>query len=836
MRLSSIVHLYRVRLKARTVLGQELLAVLGLAVGVALLFASQVSSASLNNSVGQLTRELVGNSQLQLEARGPADFDQRLLAQVAHLTGVRAVAPLLEQTASLVGPSGRRGVQLIGVEPRFALKASHLSLHFRYAQVAHLDALAIPSPLAHAIGVAPLEAVQLQLGGKGVSALVGAELGSGSIGALAASPIVVAPLSYAQRLSGKTARLTRIFIKTAPGAEQTVRQSLLRIAGDSLDVEPADFDATLFSVAAAPINQGESLFAGISALVGFLFAFNAMLLTLPLRQALVRSLRANGATRAAIAATLLFDAVMLALAAAALGLLLGDALSLLVFGSSPGYLSFAFPVGSQRVVSWHSIAVATGAGMLAACIGVLASVRGTFARGGAPSTFRASRSRAWAIGSLALGLACLALTTAILLARPQAAVLGSVILLAALLLMLPLLLDALVAAFERLQSHFSSAATRLAVVEIRSPRTRVRAQAIAATAAIGVFGSVAIQGAQSNLQHGVDRVAHNVTRAADVWIVPGDTEDLLGTAEFAPTRASAIARVPGVRAVGAYRAGFLNFSNRRVWVIAPSPTAPQRFPSSQLLRGNLATTAARLTGGGWAVLSQALAAQQHLHIGEAFTLPSQRPRRLRVAALSTNLSWPPGAIVLSPGDYARAFGSTDIGAYNVMLARSANMAQVQRRLREVLGPGSALAIESGRQREQRFRATSRQGSSRLSQIALLVLIATTISIAVAMVTMLWQRRARLARMKVQGYSREVLWRALLVESALLLGAGCLIGAAFGIFGQLLISHALASVTGFPVVFTVGARIALTDSSLVSAIALLIVALPGHRAAGVPAYA
>ena len=78
MRLSSIAHLYRVRLKVRLVLVQELLAVLGLSVGVALLFASQVASASLNGSVAQLASELVGNMQLQLQSRDPRGFDERL--------------------------------------------------------------------------------------------------------------------------------------------------------------------------------------------------------------------------------------------------------------------------------------------------------------------------------------------------------------------------------------------------------------------------------------------------------------------------------------------------------------------------------------------------------------------------------------------------------------------------------------------------------------------------------------------------------------------------------------------------------------------------------------
>jgi putative ABC transport system permease protein len=836
MRLSSIAHLYRVRLKAQLALVQELLAVLGLAVGVALLFASQVSSASLNNSVGQLTRELVGHMQLQLDARGPDGFPQGLLADVRSLPGVQAAAPVLEQPANAVGPSGQRAVELIGTDPRFALAGSPLLRRFRYAQIAHVWALAIPSPVARSIGVAPLEPVELQLGGRNVTALVGAELGSGTVGALVNSPVVIAPLAYVQHLTEMRGRITRVFVQVLPGRTREVSERLTRLAGNALNVEPAAFDEKLFAVAAAPINQGEGLFAAISALVGFLFAFNAMLLTVPRRQALIRSLRANGATRAGIVATLLFDALMLGGAAALVGLALGDALSLLVFHATPGYLSFAFPVGSQRIVTWHSVAVATGAGMLAACIGVLAPMRGAFAASSRISWPRGRISLVWRISSLALGLACLASTTAILLAAPQAAVLGSILLVLALLATLPLMIDAVVAVFDRLQGRFASAATRIAVVEVRSPRTRVRSLAIAATGAIAVFGSVAIKGAQANLQRGVDRVAHDMARSADLWLVPPGAQNLLGTAPFTGTSPSVLARLPGVRAVGAYRAGFLSFGDRRVWVLAPSPTAAQRLPPSQLAQGDLPEATARLRAGGWAVLSQALAAQQHLHVGDAFTLPSPRPIVLRVAALSTNLSWPPGAIVLSPPDYVRAFASTAPGAYNVMLARGADPATVRGELLRALGPRSALVIETGRQREQRLRATSRQGSSSLTQIATLVLVAAVISIAVAMGTMILQRRPRLARMKVQGYSRRVLWQALLAESATLVGAGCSIGAAFGVYGQLLISHALASVTGFPVDFSVGPLLPLAASLLVSAAAVTIVALPGYRAAGVPAYA
>jgi putative ABC transport system permease protein len=252
--------------------------------------------------------------------------------------------------------------------------------------------------------------------------------------------------------------------------------------------------------------------------------------------------------------------------------------------------------------------------------------------------------------------------------------------------------------------------------------------------------------------------------------------------------------------------------------------------------GGLSRASARLRAGGWAVLSQTLAASHHLHAGQAFTLPSPHPLTLRVAALITNLGWPPGAMILSSRDFVRGWDSADTSAYNVSLAPGASAPRLSGEIRRALGAGSALLVETAAQRAARQRASSRQGLSRLTQIATLVLIATVLSISVAMGTMIWQRRPRLARMKAQGYSRPVLWRALLIESALLTGAGCSVGAVFGLYGQLVISHALASVTGFPVVLSLGVAAAVTSSALVAAVAVAIVALPGYRAAGVSPYA
>ncbi len=243
MRLSSVFLLYRVRLRTRLV--QELFAILGIAVGVALLFASQVASTSLNGSVRQLTNGIVGDMRYQLAARGPARFDQRLLAKVQSLPGVRAAEPVLDVHANVIGPNGQRAVDLIGADPRFARLGGALLRHFTAAQLIRQQALALPAPLAQSLGLLSLQPVTMQIGAREVNGFLGAELLASDIGPLIGSPVAIAPLAYAQRLTGMPGHVTSIFVRSIPGHDREVREGLGRLAeAEHLNVQPADFAAT----------------------------------------------------------------------------------------------------------------------------------------------------------------------------------------------------------------------------------------------------------------------------------------------------------------------------------------------------------------------------------------------------------------------------------------------------------------------------------------------------------------------------------------------------------------------------------------------------------------
>ena len=737
---------------------------------------------------------------------------------------------MLEQRATVLGPLGQRSVDLIAGDPRYIHLGGGLLRRFTLAQLAALRMIALPTPVARAIGVDSLQTVTLELGASRRTVLMGASLDAGDIGALVNSPVALAPLAYAQAVTGLRGRVTRILVLTRPGREREVRRELGAPAvAARANLEPADHDAQLFDTAAAPADQSEELFSAISALVGFLFAFNALLVTVHLRRSLVAILRRQGATRPMLVQVLLFDALVLGVLGSLLGLALGEALSIAVFRANPGYLSFAFAVGAQRLVSWQSIALAVGTGLAAACIGVLGPLYGVLRARlrSAPPPVGAVRMRVALRG--ALGAGCLAFTTAILLARPQSAILGAVALVAALLLLLPLCFDAILAGFERLQRPLYAASTRLALVELHAPSNRTRSLAIAATGAVAVFGSVAIEGARLNLERGLDASVRDIGANAAVWVSPQGEADAFTTIPFTAPPARDLARLPGVASVRVYRGGFLDWGDRRVWVLAPPRAASHPVPPTQLVQGDLGRATTALRASGWAVISQELAAAHHLRLGERFVLPSPRPTAFRVAALSTNLGWPPGAILLGAADYARAWGSVDASALQVQLDRGAFPEAVRGEIQRALGPDTGLLAQTASQWMGHHYATTRQALSRLTQIGALVLIASVLAMAGATCSMIWQRRPQLAYIKRQGYKRGVLWRALLCESALLLGSGCLLGAGFGIYGQLLLSHALASVTGFPIVFSAGGATALSSFALVSAAGVAILALPGYLA-------
>ena len=310
------------------------------------------------------------------------------------------------------------------------------------------------------------------------------------------------------------------------------------------------------------------------------------------------------------------------------------------------------------------------------------------------------------------GLVCLAAATAILLAAPDAAIPGMILLVAALLLVLPLALSTMLALVTRLARGVTAAVPHIAVMELSA--AGARAVAIAATGAIAIFGSVAIQGAHGDLLKGLENAAHDTNAFTDLWVSPAGSYNLLNTAPFAPVDRAKLEHVTGVRACVCTAAALLDYGERRMLVIAPPRQATPLLPADpargrQPATGDRTRARRRLAGP--------------LPSGRQRTPPAHRPGvhaahpqpdELRIAALSTNLGWAPGAIIMNAADYARAWGTTR--RERLQHPAAAGVSPVGARRRVETRPRPALGLRRSRppHSTRRVRARSAARPSRAS--------------------------------------------------------------------------------------------------------------------------
>jgi putative ABC transport system permease protein len=839
--LRTLVYFYRRRLRAHGM--QELFAGVGIAAAVALVLAAGVAQSSVAGSTQKVVRAVVGPANLQLRARGPRGFPESLLTDVEQIPGVRRAAPLLERSIHVIGPNGTSTtIYLAGTDASLGVLNGLGRTLPLSALTGGTISLSSTSAKAIDLGLEPgnmQPSVTLLLGGRRRALPVAAVLGKETVGILATAPVAVMELSSMQQLLAQPGLVSRILVETSPDAKADVERKLRALAGSRLIVSGADEDVVLLEKALGPSSQASALFAVIGALLGLLFAFNAILLTIPERRQAIADLRLSGTTRSAIVQLASFQALCLGLAASIVGLAAGYALSRWVFHQSTGYLAEAFTLSGGTVISASSVLLAGLGGIavtwLASALPLLDLRRGRspdaiYLQAGEPGNTLSRRAQ---MTLLALALALLVTASMIFGLAPSAALIASVALALATVLAIPAVFAAVLASAHRLSEHLQRApALVLALAGVRA--TTLRSLALAATGAVALFGSVALGGARANLLDGIRGFAHSYAADAQIWVgEPGDNQATVQLAGDGDARR--IARLPGVGTVRSYQGAFLTLGTRRVWIIARPPGGARHVLASQTLGGAAVARGAerRLTEGGWVAVSRQIADEHHVRTGGALMLATPTGlHSYRVAALTTNLAWSPGAIFMSSEDFKHAWKTDAASALAVTVAASSDVQAVRREIAVALGSDGGLEAESAVTREQSIDRLTNEGLSQLSLVSSLLVLAAILALAAALASSIHQRRVGLAGLRLAGAAPQRLRRVLLLEATLMLATGCVTGAVAGIYGQFVIDAYLRHVTGFPVVGAGAGWRPLEIFVLVLGAALALAALPGWRASNV----
>ena len=826
--LRTLARFYRRHLRVQPL--RELMAIAGVAAGVALLFSVQVAHRSIVGSFEEVAHGVAGHATLELAARSPEGFNEQTATEVTRMPGVAASAPLLTvpiRAAGLGGHRERRALTLVGADERVLALHGRLSSAFqRAAEGPERGLLLLTAPTARAIGARTGGPVTVLFAGHTEHMTLDATLGSAAIGGAAQSPIAAAPLAIVQNMAGLEGRVTRVLIEPKPGHEAQLRRALAARYGSKLNARPIDTEGRLLSNVAFAEREVTLLFSVIALVAGIVLAYNALLLASGERRRFILELVKEGAPDSMVIGSLAFDALILGLAGCVLGLIAGEIVSLYAYHGVPGYIAAAFPVGSQHVVTAETVLIALGGGILAAfaatllpALGILRAAASAQPEGlgrtlSLTRTLRPSERAVFACGAV---LVCGCTLTALL--APATTVVMLVGLAAGLVICLPLCARGLLALARAAARRSSDAAAREAVVELRNSPSR--SVALLATGTIAAFLMIVIGGSVEDVQGAVRAGAGDLLSSAEIWVKPGGAENVYTTEPFESGALEArLSRLPGISSVLPWRDSFLDLSGRRVWVLGTPPGLQAQIVPSQLLEGRLQSADARLREGGWVAVSQTIAREEHLHLGERFSLPTPTGyASFRLAATTANYGWLSGAIVMNGAEHARLWGSAGVTQLAVALRPGTSIPGTKALIEQALPPGAALAVKSSSERQSEVSAVLGSTLSRLNEITIVVLITTIASVIALMMSAVWQGRARFNSLISIGMGATQFARLIFYETGITLLGGCVIGVLAGLLGQDLIDGWLARTTGSPVHYSPAWELGLLTLAIALAISL-----------------
>jgi putative ABC transport system permease protein len=681
---------------------QLLLALLGLALGVATIAAVDIATASATRAF-ELSIDAVNGAATHEIVAGPAGIDERLYVALRRAGLPIDFAPVVEGYVAIAD----RTMQLVGIDPfanpAFDERASALGAGAGAVRLGDLSrwftqsgTVMMAAGTATELQLAAGESFPLEVSGRTRSARLLAPFPEQRPGDDA---VLLSDIAQAQEWLHLVGHLSRIDVRLPAGrggelALQRLQQRLpagveVRAAG-SRTRENLDLAATFTTNL-----QAMSLLA---LLVGFFLIYSAVSFAVVQRRAIVGVLRALGATRGEVLATLLGEATVIGTVGAVLGLLLGvligHALVRLVAGTIND-LYFVVAVNSVRLPAsavLKALVAGIGVALVAAAIPAMEAANSTPQLGLKRSVLehRSAGAARWLLLASAL-LASGALATVFGSAR---SLLAGFVALFLLLLAVAALAPAALRAGARAAAHLSARASpiaRLALNDIAASLSRtgvaVAALSLAVCAMIGV--ALMVDSFRESLHDWLGR-----TLRADFYVTAPGPGFARPERRIEKEVAAALIATPGIAA---------HSESRRVRVLSKAfgpvsldalTLAAGSYAGFQLTAGNPSSVWGAYERGAL-VISEPLAWRLRLSVGDRLTLTTARGQHdFEVAGIYREYGNDRGTALMSRALYQAWWQDDALTALGLYLAPGAQARQVMAQLKAAAAGRQALFIRS----------------------------------------------------------------------------------------------------------------------------------------------
>ena len=810
--------------------GRTLLTIIGVALGVAVLFAGLATNVAIESSVDRTVGDLVGRADLRVAAFGESGLSRETLDAIEATPGVGLAAPALErQTYLLAGPSVGlpAAVTIVGVDPALEPQVHELALAdgFGLTSMDEPSAL-ITRRLAEEDGLAIGSELTVQ--GAGDTAhyrVVGILAGDGpSVGTFGRT--VVVPLRTAQAVFDQEG-VTRVDVRLAGGADPATVTAALEanlLTEPYVLSSPADLAASLRS-STADFQATTALIAAIALFTGAFLIFNTLSMTLVERARELGLLRAAGATRGQVTGYVLRQAFLLGVVGSVLGVVLGSILAAVV-------VAYVRTVGDVTLDGPTLPVSAFVAAFVVGIVVTLAAALEPARRAGSISPIEALKARSEGTSARRARLGWLvvvfvAIAAAGVLVWPRG--IGGVgvtraLIVYAILLVATLALPIVLRPLTRLAGSPFALFFRLEERLARGSLTRDRSRAILTIGplAVGLAAVVAL-----------GAVGQNARASASAWITDVIPGDVVATSIRPIASDEGIAAelevVPGVKQVTEIATFDLAVDGRRTDGVAVSGDDLATDGRLRFVAGDRDTALAALDEGGATIVPQALAARLGLTLDQVVKVAAVDGTNLdlRVVGIAEHTLPGHGGEGMLVG-WTDAVGRLGVAGTDAFAVRFTPDAPATVRADVAAAAAiAALDVVSLGQIQGAIDSELARIFGLFDALALVAVLVAALGIVNTLTMNVIERVREIGVLRAAGMTRGQVWRSVVVEAGIVGLAGAVMGVAAGVvigFVMVALAGGRTDLAGLVPWAIVGVSVVLGVT-----VAMLAAAYPAHLA-------
>jgi putative ABC transport system permease protein len=792
------------REKTRTVL-----TILGIAVGVAVVIAIQLSSQSALRAFRESVDAIAGRANYQIVSES-APIDEALLLKLQPLwaRGVR-FAPVIDVEGAF--EPGQLPIRLLAVD---LLSDLHFR-DYRYARVAvsaegkaapagayfelfRDDSVIVPSTFAREHRLAIGSPLALTLNGITRTLIVRGILETEGPATAFNGSMAIADIAMAQMQFGMIGRISRIDLMVPEAAADSIVRELRRVLPPNARIERPSRRNERVAKMLRAFRVNLFALAGVALLVGMFLVYNTVLISILRRRRDVGVFKTLGVSTSQIFVAFLIEGALFGLAGGALGVLLGKGIAVGVLDLIGRTINTLYVTSRPESVTLTPGIVAVGL-LVGSLLSIVSAIQPSLeAAALRPSVLiraglqqritRAAMARLCVLSAIAFALAA---GTSLLPPVHGIAVAGYVAVLFVVIgfsLLSPLIVTAAARIVRAPLGRAFGVVGKLAAASLPSALRRTAVASAALSLATGMMVAVA-------LMVGSFRETVNIwvkqTVTSDLWLRPARQLSNSGPAVFPASIVADLKKIDFIAAFDPIKGRTLIYDDDLISVGGADFEVAAEFgdlpsigrSSREMLR------AARLENG--VNVSESFSLKFHKKIGDRLELPTALGKRsFPVEGIFRDYSNDRGAVMMDRALYLREFGDDTINTVAIYLKKGISPDEGRQRLERLLGAKyHAFAFTNASIRREVMTIFDQTFLITYALLAVAIIVAV-LGIVNTLAALILERRHEIALFRVLGMSMAEVRRMVLLESALLGAISTVLGVITGYVLSLILIYVI----------------------------------------------